>query len=407
MGKLRIFYSFPDRLGGTGIGTTALQQIRGLIQEGCAVTAFCTSYCVNPSGAERKLTSLTVAGWRLPHRFFGIDRAYRIHDWRAAKALGRMKDAIDVVHCWPSGSLATLTMAAKLGIPSFLERPNSHTASAYEIVGREYAKLGLKVASDNSHACNRRRLEREEREFRRADRLLVPSDFVMQTFLDRGFGRDRLVRHRYGFDPARFFPPAAGPQTTGEGVFTAAFVGLCDPRKGLHHALRAWHESGLAQRGRFLICGDIDPRYRQVLSKWLAHPSIQLIGFRSDVREILQQSHVLVLPSLEEGSALVTYEARACGCVLLVSDRTGAICRHMREGLIHPAGDVGVLRRHLLLIDRDRELLRSLRRQSLEGLHELTWESAARRLIEIYRECTGRYRDSRRAESERCQSACR
>ena len=38
----------------------------------------------------------------------------------------------------------------------------------------------------------------------------------------------------------------------------------------------------------------------------------------------MRACHVLVLPSFEEGSALVTYEGRACGCVLVISDRAGA-----------------------------------------------------------------------------------
>ena len=37
------------------------------------------------------------------------------------------------------------------------------------------------------------------------------------------------------------------------------------------------------------------------------------------------QYSVLVLPSIEEDSALVTYVARASGCVLLVSDAAGAM----------------------------------------------------------------------------------
>ena len=58
----------------------------------------------------------------------------------------------------------------------------------------------------------------------------------------------------------------------------------------------------------------------------LAHPSVRVLGQRNDVPELMRQSDIFVLPSIEEGSALVTSEARGSGCVLLVSDAAGAVC---------------------------------------------------------------------------------
>ena len=55
----------------------------------------------------------------------------------------------------------------------------------------------------------------------------------------------------------------------------------------------------------------------------------------------MRKSNILVLSSIEEGSALVTSEARASGCVLLVSEAAGAICTHMENALVHRVGDVG------------------------------------------------------------------
>ena len=60
--------------------------------------------------------------------------------------------------------------------------------------------------------------------------------------------------------------------------------------------------------------------------KKVAHPSVEEVGHVADPGALMRGFDVLVLPSLEEGSALVTYEARACGCVLAVSDRSGAAC---------------------------------------------------------------------------------
>src|ERR1043165_8352247 len=100
----------------------------------------------------------------------------------------------------------------------------------------------------------------------------------------------------------------------------------------------------------------------------------------------MRENDILILPSLEEGSALVTYEARGCGCVLLVSEATGAPCTHTVNALVHKPGDVDALTRHIRTVVDDRALLRRLRESSLRDISELTWSHAAKRLNDLYLE---------------------
>ena len=98
------------------------------------------------------------------------------------------------------------------------------------------------------------------------------------------------------------------------------------------------------------MAGAIEPEYRKLLEPLLADPSVSERGHVADPAALMRECDVLVLPSMEEGSALVTYEARACGCVLAVSDRAGAPCSHGVDALVHPAGDVRVLGEQLLAL---------------------------------------------------------
>jgi glycosyltransferase involved in cell wall biosynthesis len=265
----------------------------------------------------------------------------------------------------------TLNASRALGIRTLLERPNAHTAHAFP--------------RSNTHAFNPKRLAREEQEYELADRLACPSQFVAKTFLDRGFSSGRIAMHQYGYEPSKFSLPPPAQHDVGR-PFAAAFVGRCEPRKGLHIALRAWLASAASTQGTFYICGDFFPGYRQMLSDMLRHPSVKVIGFTAGVEEVLRQSDVLILPSVEEGSALVTYEARACGCVLLVSDATGARCTHLADSLVHPAGDVATLTTHLNMILAEHGLLDRLRTSSLAGLPDLAWSAAAKQLYRVYEE---------------------
>ena len=57
------------------------------------------------------------------------------------------------------------------------------------------------------------------------------------------------------------------------------------------------------------------PAYRESLETMLATSELEVAGFTGDAMGALGAADVLVLPSIEEGSALVTYEAQAAGCV--------------------------------------------------------------------------------------------
>jgi glycosyltransferase involved in cell wall biosynthesis len=347
------------------------------------VTLYCTSRHRDLPPNVRTVQTLAIAGRRIPHRALGVERSYRYHDARVALALRRLAATVDVVHCWPKATVRTCREARRHEIPCFREVPNTHTAHAYEVVAKELESLGLPSVAGHSHTFDAGALAREEREYELADALLVPSEYSLRTFLERGVPREKLIVHRYGYDGERFFAPN-GNASSRERPFTAIFVGRCEPRKGLHHALRAWIDSGAAETGRFVVCGAFDPAYKRVLEPLLAHPSVEFHGFVSDPSALMRESDVFVFPSIEEGSALVTYEARACGCVLVVSEATGARCENGLDGLVHSPGDVATLTEHLRRLSRDRELVERMRAAGLERAGQLSWAAAGKELAGIY-----------------------
>ena len=115
-------------------------------------------------------------------------------------------------------------------------------------------------------------------------------------------------------------------------------------------------------------------------------PGVTLLGHRRDVPELMRRSDVLVLPSIEEGSALVTAEARASGCVLAVSDASGALCTPGEDALVHPAGDVETLTEHLVRLGRAPDVLARLRSASLRTTASFSWPAAGKKLATVYRE---------------------
>ena len=295
-------------------------------------------------------TTLARGRIRIPYRVLGpiqeLSRSTtgsspaRFRPWRTASTLSTYGP------WW----LRTLESAARLGIPTVLERPNAHTRFAYESSPRNASGSGSRCRPiTNTPTTPIFSVTREE--YALADYLLCPSDFVLQTFLDEGFPREKLLRHTYGFDPSAFFPPVR-PRDERPGL-TVLFAGVAAVSKGLHLALEAWVRSPASAHGTFLIAGEILPAYRARLSKLLAHPSVNALGHRTDMPDLMRLSDVLVLPSLEEGYGLVCAEAIGCACVPLVSDACTDVCRHMDNALVHTAGDVGALTEHLTVLHED------------------------------------------------------
>lgn len=385
---LRVLYSFPHKIGADRICNTAWQLVNGLAAAGADIFLFPGVLHKPLPQSVKVLPTLSRGRLRIPYKLLGKMRALALHDRIVAHRLEMLQGKVDIVHTWPMAAKETLKTAARLGVPSVLERPNAHTRFAYEVVQKECARLGITMPPGHEHEYNPKTLWKEEAEYLLADYILCPSDFVARTFLEKGFAPNKLARHQYGYDEKLYYPDASKRKE--KCGLTMLFVGGCAPRKGLHYALEAWLHSTAHKNGTFIIAGEFIPGYAEKLSTMLTHPSVRILGYRKDVAQLMRQSDLFVLPTIEEGSALVTSEARGSGCVLLVSEAAGAICEHMANALVHPVGDIKVLSQHISLLSDDRPLLERLRLASLSTAHELTWASAGRRLLAVYNEILNR-----------------
>jgi glycosyltransferase involved in cell wall biosynthesis len=377
---IRVLHSFPEKIGAGRICTTAWHQVVGAHEAGAEVTVF-------TGGVRRELppgivvrTSLARGRVYLPAKPLGV-HALMLHDMIVARALPGLAGEIDVIHTWPLGALATLRAAQRLGIPTVLERPNAHTRFAYEVVARECERIGVELPANHEHAFNARKLAKEETEYQLADKLLCPSEFVAKTFRDAGFSEDSLLRTTYGYDETVYHP---GPARDPEAGFEALFVGVCAVRKGVHYALEAWLRSPASRTGKFRIAGEFLPAYERKLSEMLAHPSVEVLGHRGDVPELMRRADVMMLPSIEEGFPLACAEAIGSGCVPLVSDACTDAAVHEQSGLVHHVGDVDALTEHITRVYEDRSLLARLRAGCLSSAPGLTWTAAGRRLVSAY-----------------------
>jgi glycosyltransferase involved in cell wall biosynthesis len=401
--KVRVLFSFPLRLGADRICGIAWQQVDGLAAAGAEVLVFPASISRPVRPDVRVSPTLARGKFRLPYRLVGTMRACTLHDHIVARRIEKLAKQIDIIHTWPLGALETLKTAARMRIPTVLERPNAHTGFAMEVVQKECARLRVTLPPDHEHAYDPEKLRKEEREYRLATRLLCPSEFVAKTFLDKGFAKERLVRHIYGYDEKVYYP-GNEPRDPKRGL-TMLFVGVCAVREGVHYALEAWLKSPASKDGTFLIAGEFLPAYQEKLAQMLSHPSVKVLGHRNDVPELMRKSDLLVLPSIEEGFGLVIAEAMGSGCVPLASEACTEICSHLKTGLMHRVGDVETLTQHITMLLEDRALLERLRAASLEAAPGVTWTSAGTILLDVYRATIAASRAGAPTEASRAREA--
>jgi glycosyltransferase involved in cell wall biosynthesis len=383
---MRVLYSFPHKLGADRICYTAWQQVRGLASAGADVLLYPGALSRPVPDSVEVHPTLSRGRLRIPYKLLGKLRALALHDRIVARRLEKLAGKVDVVHVWPCAALETIKTAKRLGIPTVLERPNAHTRFCYEVVAAEHKRIGIRTPHGD-YRPSKEVLDREEAEFDACDFLLCASEFSAQSFVDRGFPKEKILRHRYGFDDSEYSPTAESRDPRRK--FTAMFVGVDAVRKGLHFATEAWLSSPASKDGEFLIAGELTQEYKDRFAKELLHPSIVQLGHRHDVPALMQAADVLLMPSIEEGFALVCAEAIGAGCVPLASTACTEMCRHMENAMVHEVGDVDTLRRQIDELYDNAVLLARLRAGALKSRREWTWDAAGRVLLEVYEQAVG------------------
>jgi glycosyltransferase involved in cell wall biosynthesis len=180
-------------------------------------------------------------------------------------------------------------------------------------------------------------VERELAGYALADRIVVPSLHVEQSFLDLGFPADKLFRNPYGVDLSMFAPT---PAPTGVPP-TMLFVGAWSYRKGVDVLVAAWRQ---LEGVRLLHVGAV---VDAPLPDGPGFTHVEAVP-QSRLRDYYAQAHLFVMASREEGLALVQAQALACGLPLVCTDRTGGEdLQRMLDDLawvsVVPSDDAGAL----------------------------------------------------------------
>ncbi len=194
------------------------------------------------------------------------------------------------------------------------DRGSSHFRYQERIVSEEYRRWGVQ-----RRVADIRDIEREEEIYSVADLITVPSSFASRSFVEMGLAPEKIRTLPYGVRLENFHRVGEPPSD----CFEVLFAGGVRLRKGVPYLLDAFSQLKLPRK-RLRLAGSIHPDMREMLGK-LPLKDVEFVGSvpQSKLVELMSTSHVMVLPSIEEGLALVQGQALACElpCHSLRSDR--------------------------------------------------------------------------------------
>jgi glycosyltransferase involved in cell wall biosynthesis len=137
----------------------------------------------------------------------------------------------------------------------------------------------------------------------------------------------------------------------------------------------AWKDAELWIAGQNKLSAELRTKYG-VLSR------VRFLGHVSNPVQVFQNADAFVFPSLAEGSALVTYEALACGLPVLTTPNAGSIVRDGVEGFIVPIRDVDALANRLEQLRTDERLRKEMSKAARVRAEAYTWDRYGDTLVE-------------------------
>lgn len=295
-----------------------------------------------------------------------------IRHWCTERRFAAQLRPGDIAYLWPSVSLRTYEQIHARGHRIIIERINCHRATARRILEAAYERLGWPP----SHGITDGAIAAESAKLGIADHVFCPSPHVAGSMLDAGVPEPRLLRASYGQDPARLQASRAA-LPTGSGT-TFLFVGFGTVRKGLPFLLRAWARSRI--NGRLILAGGLASDVAERCADDLSRPDVFAVPECPDVAGLYASADVFVLPTLEEGSPLVSYEALASGLPIITTPMgAGEIVRDGREGIVCSPMDEEALVAAMRTLDKNAELRQVMGSSACRRAEAFTWQRVAAR----------------------------
>ncbi len=324
-------------------------------------------------------------------RFYPRSVSVRVNAWSALsfdRWTNSMIEPCDAFIAISGAGLLTGRKVQEQGGKFVCDRGSTHQRYQERVVAEEYSRWGVASLTVVPHI-----VVREEKIYEQADAITVPSTVAKRSFVTMGVPAEKVHVIPYGVRLDKFtrtVEPAAG-------AFDVLFAGQVSLRKGIPYLLQAFAQVN-HPRKTLTVVGSVQDDVRALLPT-LPHVGVTFTGSipQHELARKMSTSHLMVLPSVEEGLALVQGQAMACGCPVLATTATGAedLFTDGVEGFIVADRDVTALVERMQQVADDPSLQQRLSEASLARVKFLGgWNQYGDAWDKLLHELTGVARDA-------------
>lgn len=264
------------------------------------------------------------------------------------------------------------------------DRGSSHIRYQSRILEEEYSRWGFK-----GEKVDPRVVGREEKEYAEADAITVPSEFARRTFIQLGINENKLRTIPFGVSLDRF-RKTADPRPSSFEVLFAGTVGI---RKGIPYLLNAFANLKHPMK-RLRLAGPVEPQMRSLFSRFdLTNVDVLGRQTQEELARWMNVSHVMVLPSVEDGFGLVMAQAMACGTPVIASENTGGsdLFTDGVEGFVVPIRSPEAICERLTLLASNTDLQRQMAAAARSRVERLGgWKDYGRHYADFLQALTGK-----------------
>ncbi len=261
------------------------------------------------------------------------------------------------------------------------DRGSSHIRFQNEILKDEFARWG-----EEFRGIDPRMLAKEEAEYEASDIITVPSTFAYRSFIEMGVPDNKIRTIPYGVN-LHLFEKVTDPPSD---KFEVLFVGQVCFRKGVPDLLEAFRRFSHSNK-HLTVIGSMSPEMERYLRFTPPPENVEFLRPipQSELKQLMSRSHVMVLPSIEEGMALVQAMALACGCPVIGTTNSGAedLFTDGIEGFIVTIRDPDAITEKLQQLSGDPEKRRSMSEAGLARVADLDgWHSYGLQITKMFQE---------------------
>jgi glycosyltransferase involved in cell wall biosynthesis len=379
--EVDVIYVVASKLGSIGMGSAAYNAIKGIDNsKRFSYKIFCRGYNNKVEINKKNINSYGYLEYlSYPFRFLEKKFKMNINSFKLVnKIFGRKiyknMPKCKIYHTWMGIAPEAAKKAKKEKSILVLEAANSHPMNSSKILNEEFKRFNREKFSIDSE-----KMKKDMQYMKIFDYILCPSDFVYDSFLKEGFEKNRLIKFPYGVDINKFNIK----KEKNDKKFRAVFVGSVQLRKGIQYLLKAWNELKL-KNAELIIVGSIYPDATKVIKKY-SNNTIKFENFSPNLNDYYKKSDIFIFPSIEEGSALVNYEAMASGLPIITTFNSGSVARDGKDGFIIPIRDVNSLKKKIKYFYNNPQEIKKMGKSARKQVENYTWKNYGENLSEIYK----------------------